>query len=173
MFSLRCSGKCFYMFRKMLLDVTFNLTNSTYRTYRKPSDNLLNIFTSSKPPLQIIIHLLDSVKEWLYNNLFNEQVFNSFKLEYEKAFEDSGYKNMNLKYRTRREWKKNNRNRKVTWFNPPYSKQVSTSIGKRFLNLLDQHFPKQHRLHKIFNKNNVLIPKTLQRSKIKSFWPSI
>ena len=45
----------------------------------------------------------------------------------------------------------------LIWFNPPYSKQVSTNIAKRFLNLLDQHFPKQDRLHKIFNRNNVKV----------------
>ena len=65
---------------------------------------------------------------------------------------------MNLKYRTRKEHrKKNNCNRKAIWFNPPYSKQVSTSIAKRFLNLLDQHFPKQHRLYKIFNRNKARV----------------
>ena len=65
---------------------------------------------------------------------------------------------MNLKYRARKEHrKKNNRNRKVFWFNPPYSKQVSTNIAKHFLSLLDQHFPKQHRLYKIFNRNNVKV----------------
>ena len=73
-----------------------------------------------------------------------------------KALKDSGYNNVNRKYRARKEQKKkNNRTRKVIWFNPPYSKQASTNIGKRFLNLLDQHFPKQYRLYKIFNRNNV------------------
>ena len=51
--------------------------------------------------------------------------------------------------------KKNNRNRKVICFNPPYSKQVSTNIARHFLNLLYQHFPEQPRLQKIFNRNNV------------------
>ena len=66
---------------------------------------------------------------------------------------------MNLKkYSVRKEQrKKNNRNGKIIWFNPPYSKQVSNNIGKRFLNLLDQHFPKKHRLCKIFNRNNVKV----------------
>ena len=65
---------------------------------------------------------------------------------------------MNLKHRARnKQRKKNNRNRKVIWLNPPYSKQVSTSIAKRFLNFLDQHFPKQHRLYKIFNRNTVKV----------------
>ena len=62
---------------------------------------------------------------------------------------------MNLKYKAQKEQrKKNNQNKKVTWFKPPHSKQVSTNIAKYFLNLLDQHFPKQHRLYKIFNRNN-------------------
>ncbi|KAJ8023971.1 hypothetical protein HOLleu_36562 [Holothuria leucospilota] len=34
---------------------------------------------------------------------------------------------------------------------------VKTSVEKRFLELLDKHFPKKHPLHKLFNKNNVKI----------------
>ena len=125
------------------LVVTFNLTNSTYRPYRKPNDNLLYIHTSSNYPPQIIKHLPDSIEERLSNNSSNEQVFNSAKTEYEKVLKDSRNKTVNLKYRARREHRKeNNENRKVIWFNPPYSKQVSTNIVKHLLNLLDQHFPK-------------------------------
>ena len=139
------------------LDVTFNLADSTYRPYRKPNDNLLYIHTSSNHPPQVIKYRPDSIKERLSNNSFNEQVVNSAKPEYEKVLKDSEYKNVNLKYRGRKgQKKKNNRNRKVVWFNPPYSKQVSTNIAKGFLNLLDQHFPK-HRLYKIFNRNNVKV----------------
>ena len=109
------------------LDVTFNLANSTYRPYRKPNDNLMYIHTSSNHPPQIIKHLPDSIEERLSSNSFNEQVFNSAKPEYEKALKDSGYKNVKLNYKARKEQrKKNNRNRKLIWFNPPYSKQVST-----------------------------------------------
>ena len=65
---------------------------------------------------------------------------------------------MNPKYiAQKRHREKNHRNRKVIWFIPPYSKQVSTNIAKRFLNLLNQYFPKQHKLYKIFNKNNVKV----------------
>ena len=142
----------------IFLDVTFNLTNRTYRLYRKPNDNLLYVHTSSNYPPQIIKHLPDSIEERLSNNSSNQQVFNSGKKEYEKALKDSGYKNGNLKFRAQREHRKeNNRNRKVIWFDPPYSKQVNTNIAKRLLNLLDQHFFKQHRLHKIVNRNNVKV----------------
>ena len=65
---------------------------------------------------------------------------------------------MKLNYKARKEQrKKNNQNKKLIWFNPPYSKQVSTNTAKRFLNLLDLHFHKQHRLYKIFNRNNVKV----------------
>ena len=83
------------------LDVTFNLTNSTYRPYRKPNDNFLYIHTSSNHPPQIINHLPDSTVERLSNNSSNEQVFNSAQPENEKGLKDSGYKNLNLKYRAR------------------------------------------------------------------------
>ena len=33
------------------------------------------------------------------------------------------------------------RNRNIIWFNPPFSKNVATKIGRYFLNLLGKHFP--------------------------------
>ena len=81
------------------------------------------IHISSNYPPEIIKHLPDSVEERLTNNSCNKQVFNSAKPEYEKALKGSGYKNVNLKYRARKEHrKKNNQKRKVIWFNPLYSK---------------------------------------------------
>ena len=34
---------------------------------------------------------------------------------------------------------------------------MSTNIAKRFLDLLDKHFPQNNRLHKIFNRNTVKV----------------
>ena len=53
----------------------------------------------------------------------------------------------------------------MIWFNPPYSKNVITKVGHYFLNLLDKHFPRQHKLHKIFNKNTVNISYSCTRNK--------
>ena len=52
---------------------------------------------------------------------------------------------------------KHKRKRNIIWFNPPYSKNVKTNIGKTFLQLLSKHFPKDNQMHKIFNKNTVKI----------------
>ena len=41
------------------------------------------------------------------------------------------------------------------WYNPPYSKNVATNLGKMFLLALDKCFPPDHILHKCFNRNTV------------------
>ena len=47
------------------------------------------------------------------------------------------------------------RNRKVLWFNPPYSKSVKTNVGEIFLDLVQKHFTPQHHFHRIFNANTI------------------
>ena len=45
----------------------------------------------------------------------------------------------------------------MKWFVPPYNVNVETNIGKAFPKLIDKHFPKTSKFHKIYNKNNVKI----------------
>ena len=45
----------------------------------------------------------------------------------------------------------------MIWFNTPYSQNVRTNIAKSFLYLIDKHFPKSHKLNKIFNRNNLKV----------------
>ena len=87
----------------------------------------------------------------------------SAKPHYESALKQSG-KDKKLTYT---EYKKpvthtiqnsrKNRERNIIWFNPPYSMNVQTNIGREFLNLVSKHFPKNHRYSKIFNKNNMKV----------------
>ena len=82
--------------------------------------------------------------------------FYSSKHQYEKALRDSGHTDFKLKFNktssnhTKRNWQPN-----IMWFNPPFSKAVSTKVRKRFLQLLGHHFSPSNKLHKIFNKNTV------------------
>ena len=39
--------------------------------------------------------------------------------------------------------------------NPPFSKIVKTNIGTMFFKLINRHFPKHHKMSKIFNKNTI------------------
>ena len=58
------------------------------------------------------------------------------KGEYEKALKESGYKNVSLIYTDKKDIKqKQNYSRNIIWFNPPFNDNVSTNVGKRFLNL--------------------------------------
>ena len=77
---------------------------------------------------------------------------------YEDTLNKAGYINK-LVYHTRsasnQENKNKNRQQNVIWFNPPYSKSVTTRTGQSFLHLLDTHFPKNHIFNKILNRNKV------------------
>ena len=46
-----------------------------------------------------------------------------------------------------------NEQRKIIWYNPPFSRNVETNIGQIFLRLIQKHFLKSHNFHYIFNKN--------------------
>ena len=75
---------------------------------------------------------------------------------YETALKNNGY-HATLKFEkssqnTRRNW-----NRMVIWFNPPFSLNVKTNIGKEFFKLICKHFPRNHNFSKIFNLNTINI----------------
>ena len=48
---------------------------------------------------------------------------------------------------------KNSRKKNMLWYNPPYSNNVATNVGKEFYQLIGKHFLPHHRLHKIINRN--------------------
>ena len=49
------------------------------------------------------------------------------------------------------------RKKPVTWFNPPYSMNIATNVGKEFLMLIDEHFPPGHPLHSVINRSTVKV----------------
>ena len=62
--------------------------------------------------------------------------------------------NENIKYPPS-QLEKRNRKRQIIWFNPPYSVNVETNVGKLLMRLIYKHFPSHHKFHKLFNHNNV------------------
>ena len=80
------------------------------------------------------------------------------KGEHEKALREAGYKNVSLIYTDKKDVKqKRNRSRNIIWFNPPFNKNISINVAKRFLNLIDQHFPKPNKIQAIFDRNIVKV----------------
>ena len=94
----------------------------------------------------------------------DEHVFNSTKDLYNNALKNSGYK-QNVKFQNNVfvevQKRKNNRGRKIVWFNAPYICSVATNIGKNFFLLLEKHSPKTHIFYKIFNRKNVRVSYSL------------
>ena len=94
----------------------------------------------------------------LSKNSSSVEIFNSAKVEYENALENSGYHSIKLNYTQARENKwKHNRSGKIIWLNPPYTQNIVTNVAKRFLNLLHHHFPKYNQLLKILSRNTVKV----------------
>ena len=140
------------------LHITFELINSTFKPYKKPNDSLLYIKKSSNHPPQIIKQLPQIINDRLLKNSSNEEVFNKSKGKYENALKHSGYNHISLKYQPLIASNlKHKRKRNTIWFNPPFSCNVSTNVAKKFLQLLDKHFPPSNSLHRIFNRNTVKV----------------
>ena len=106
----------------------------------------------------IYIYIYIYISERLSNNSSNEEIFNASKYEYETALKNSGYHQTKLIFSKKEQGKqKRIRKRNIIWFNPPFSRNVTTNVAKRFFNLLDIHFPKLNKLRKIFNRNTVKV----------------
>ena len=80
----------------------------------------------------------------------NSQVYND-------ALKSSGYKEKIRYDKNQNQRSQRNRSRNTIWFNPPFSQNVQTNVAKSFLQLVDKHFPRSHKLHKIFNRNNLKV----------------
>ena len=143
------------------LDVTLDLSTGIYKPYMKPNNTILYVNRLSNHPPAVIKNIPESVNRRLSGISCNEKVLKEAAGPYQKALQDSGYQ-YELKYTEQggegqAKGKRKNRPRNITWFNPPFSMNVSTNIGKKFLNIIRECFPKSNPLSKIINKNTIKI----------------
>ena len=119
---------------------------------------LCTITKKSTHPLSILQQVPKSVSKSISEISTNKRIFNQSISYYEHALKKSGY-NVSLEHSPTQNQDENNqqRKRKIIWFNPPYSFNVKTYVRKLFLKLLDRHFLRAHKFHKIFNRNTVKI----------------
>ena len=139
------------------LDVTFNLTTSTYQPYNKTNYRPVYINTKSNHPPNIIKAIPESISRRISTISSNEAIFQKAAPYYDTALASSGYsEKIQFKADTPNHATRK-RVRNVIWYNPPYSMNAKTNIGKRFLSLITKHFPKGHKLNKLFNRNSVKV----------------
>ena len=143
------------------LDVTLNLSSGKHMPYNKPNNIPLYVNMKSNHPPRIIDNIPRSINRRLSEISYDEESFNKAEPIYQKALNNSGYTH-HLTFSPRSPIQpaspgRKNRKREILWYNPPYSKNVATNVGRAFLKILDEEFPKEHVLHKIFNRNTVKI----------------
>ena len=141
------------------LDLKLNLNDRTFRPYKKPLDNPVYIHSQSNHPPAVTKTIPKNINDRISMRSCNEKVFNEEKEVYQDALKKSGY-SFEMKYdSTAREKdpseKKKNRSKPVCWFNPPWSSSVKTPVGKLFLNIVTDCFPKENPLYKHFNRNTL------------------
>ena len=135
------------------LDLTLNLNNGTYKPYRKEDEDTNYIHKDSDHPPNVIKQLPISIEKRLSKLCSSKEIFDQTKGYYQEALARSGHTHI-LNYNENTDTAPKNRQRKIIWFNPPYSGIVSTNIGKNFLQLINKHFPPSHKFRKLFNRNN-------------------
>ena len=143
------------------LDVSLNLSDGMHMPFIKPNNIPLYINKKSNHPPRIINNIPQSINRRLSEISYNKESFDKAAPVYQKALDNSRYKHLLtfsscISTHTSHSRRKH-RKRDIIWYNPPFSKNVSTNIGRTFLKLLDMEFTEEHVLHKIFNRNTVKI----------------
>ena len=128
------------------LDVRFDLVQNTYQPYRKPNNEPVYIHKHSNHPPNILNELPKSINKRISDISCNEHVFNNAKITYEKALNSSGF-DEKLIYNTckndeNNKEKKKKRKRKIIWYNPPFSLNVKSNVGKLFFKIWQKVFQK-------------------------------
>ena len=120
------------------LDVTFNL--KTWKHY--PYKSLQYIHKQSNHPSSVIKRIPSVISKRLSDISRDKEHFDKAPPIYNEVLNNNSF-NETLKFSptvpTRR-----HRGRNIIWFNPPFSSNFNTNVGKLFLTLLQKHFP-QHR----------------------------
>ena len=141
-----------------ILNVEFNLNPNTSQPYRKPENELLYVNSKSNHPPSVLKQIPKGIAKRLSEISSSEEIFKNAVPEYQEALKKCGY-DEELVYEKPDsiQSQRKKRTRQIIWFNPPYSANVKTNVGKIFLDLVRTHFHKYHKYHKIFNKNTVKI----------------
>ena len=142
------------------LDVTLNLEEDTYEPFSKPNNTIMYVHSKSNHPSNTLKNIPLGVQNQISDLSKTEEIFNSHVHLYQEALNRAGY-NFKLKYckseRNNKNANKKVRQRKVIYFNPPFSISVETDVGKKILNLVSKCFPKGSHLNKILNRNTLKV----------------
>lgn len=128
-----------------------------YAPYTKPNNHLQYVHRDSNHPPIVIKNIPKGVNRRLTAISSSCAVFNEAIPPYKEALIKSKHSH-ELEFNERPDHTNHRkRRRNITWFNPPFSKNVATDIGRKFLQTIKREFHRDHALHRIFNKNTTKI----------------
>ena len=139
------------------LDITLDLDSGLFQPFTKANANIKYVHIQSNHPPTIKKNLPRNINNRLSRISSNAEVFDKAKPPYQSALREAGY-GFDLKFdqsAAAPSEKKRRRSRRVTWWNPPWSDNVKTHIGKEFIKIIKTSFPPNHKLHKICNTNTL------------------
>ena len=126
------------------LDVTRNLSNNTYKPFRKTDQYPSYINVNANHPKTIIKQVPKAVKLRIRNLSANEKIFQESSKIYMDALKNSGFRDEftdqeenipNDINKENKKYNKKNRKRKIIWFNPTFCRLASINVGKYFFEI--------------------------------------
>ena len=117
------------------MDIRMCLETGTTRPFRKPLDSPSYINTQSNHPPSVIKSVPKTVENRLSMLSSSKEIFDQEKVVYEEALKRCGHKvklqcHPQLHHEDKKK-RKRRRIKRVTYFCPPFSKNVKTNIGAK------------------------------------------
>ena len=136
------------------LDVTMCISSGRFWPFRKPNDTPLYVHRKSNHPPTIMKQLPSMISRRISDLSCDEQEFAEHKSAYDEALKNSGFSEKTA-FQKKVTPRKRQRTRDVLWFNPPYSASVDTNLGKKFLSIVSECFPKSHKFSGFLNRHTL------------------
>ena len=99
---------------------------------------------SNHPPI-ILKELPKMIEKRISMLSSSKEIFDEEIGIYQKAIKEDGY-NYEMSYQSENIDKTKTWERKIIWFNPPFSLNVKANIAAKFLGMIRKKFPKKHPL---------------------------
>ena len=143
------------------LDVILDLRKNSTKPFIKPNSNTKHyVSTESSHPPVVIKSIPDGVSRRLSNISSSKDQFSQELPYYQEAMDRAGHRDK-LVYKPKDNMVEaepvKKRARGIIWFNPPWSSNIRTNIGGKFISLVKKHFPRSSPLYRIFNTKKIKV----------------
>ena len=126
------------------------------KPYIKPGGKPTYVYSKSNHPPAILKNIPLSINKRLLKISANKDIFDAAVPLYQKELDANGYQHtLEFDPLATNNKEKQKRSKNVIYFNPPYSLNVKTNLGAKFLRLIDHHFPPGSALHPLINRRKV------------------